>query len=769
MRPLLPLSLLALLLLPAAGGAEAWYSREWPEQTLHQAKRIIATWEHEARGVDKELEGAELPAPGAAAEAEETAAADDTVISCDGAMLFDAASNNIVYVGNVRLCDPRLSLRADGRLFIRLPEREVSQKQETARQSINNLSEDTPETDADKEPEAADEQVYILPAGMQPLRITARDAVVDTEANHLILFSPAGSAAVVLESGSNKLTVTPAADSPAHILADAEGNISVVGADIRAEWTDEQQRRAELHVCGGSLCYNAAEHALALTGACSLHHPSGDISCGRSLLVRLQGEHTVPEDAAFLQQFTKLSVTGLAAVHAEGGVEAAAASAGECPSAELRGEVLDYDAESGLCTLTGEQCALSYNGQYSLEGAQRICLTPEGVLRVEGRELSGTYTRPNEGEGEPLTGTFRTGGLITFTPEGDRATVCLPQGITAEDAAAAFSCTGELTATLLPDEKVAATTVANSKLNLALLRYRNIDHAAASGDILARRRDPATGAETGLLQAERAEFDLIHRAAELFGTHDKAIVAHYDGNRLEATPDGDALPHLSFSAEGDAELRGGLITATLHDEKNGAITARCAHALRLLRSQNRLETDGAAEFRAEEGVLITNDSFYALLVADENAAASQKGLMSFPYKGVREAATDKGGSVQTTKGSMQCTGPIRVTMDNTAADGKMGGLRTASAEGSVMLAGKDPSGRLIRAAGDRLTMDAATGEKVLSGSRVTLEDAYNTHTATGPNAAVRIDARNSATLTGSTHTTTVKRIREQIEKQTKKD
>lgn len=762
MRPALPLALLALLLLPSKGTEEAWHTRSWPAQTLQHAQHIIATWAHEAQGVTHELDGMEIPQAPSPAVQEETAA-DDTLITCDGAMLFDAASNNIVYVGDVRLSDPRLSMHASGRLFIRLPEREVEQKQEAARHSVSKLAQDTPQT---AEKRSTDEQAPMaaLPEGMQQLHLSVQDAVVDTEANHLILFSPAGGAPLVLESGSNKLTVTPAPDCPAHLLADAEGNVSIVGADIRAEWTDEQQRRATLHVCGGSLCYNAAEHALALTGDCTLHHPSGDIHCGRSLMVRLQGEHTVPEDAAFLQQFSKLSVTGLAGVHAEGGVSAAAPETGE-----LCGETLDYDAESGLCALKGEQCHLSYNGQYTLTGAQSITLTPEGELRVEGRELAGIYTRPSEGDDKPLIGSFRTGGLITLTPEGEHATVRLPQGISAQDAAAAFSCTGELTATLLPDDKAAVPGVAHSKLNLALLRFRNLDHAAASGNVLARRCDPATGTETGFLQAERAEFDLTHRAAELFGTHEKAIVANYDGNRLEATPDGDALPHLSFSAEGDAELRGGLITATLHDEKNGTLTARCSHALRLLRAQNRLETDGAAEFRAEEGVLVTNDSLYALLVPDDEAAAQEGSMLRFPYKGIREAATDKGGSVQTTKGSMQCEGPIRVTMDSESADAKMGGLRTVSAEGKVMLAGKDPSGRLIRATGDRLTLDAESGMKVLSGARVTLEDAYNTHTAGGPNAAVRIDAKNSATITGATHSTTVKRIREQIDKQTKKD
>ena len=763
------LALFAALLLPATAADAAWTDAAWREASLQQAKNIISTWQHEAQGVAAEL--AKLPdhcvQDVVLPEEEE---GEDTVISCGGAMLFDTASHNIVYEGGVTLRDPRLKMEAARRLFVRLPENELTDKREAARQTIEEaLPENTPKP-RDIRAEEAEPQdngsAFELPAGMAPLFIRTTDAVVDAENNHIIFYTPCAGNLLSLSSGENSVEILPDEDNGASIVADADGNITLAGASIVAVWVDDRQQRTELRVEGGSLCYNAAEHSVALTGKATLSRPAGTVCCTKQLMVRLQGEHEVKEDVAFLQQFSSISVKGVAAVHAEGGVEMSVAAAEGQPASSLRSEVLDYDAETGLCSLSGEECELDYAGQYSLQGAQSIVLSPDGALTLEGRELSGRYERPAEdGEGT-LVGSFRTGGLITLTPKGDHAEVALPQGITASDPEADFSCTGELTATLLPTEGTEVPQVQGSKLNLALLRFRTLDRASATGGILARRYTAETHQETAHLQAERAEFDLSHNGAELFGTPATPILAAFNGNTLEATPDGDRSPHLIFSAEGDAELRGGMITASFTDEKQGTITARCAHALRLIRAENRLETEGAAEFRAEEGLLTTNGPLHALLVP---AAEPETGHgFRFPYSGIREAATEQGGTMQSTKGSMQCDGRIRVTLDPDAADNGMGGVQTAEAQGHVAIAGKDASGRLIRATGDRLSLDGTTGEKMLSGGRVTLSDGNITHIASGAGAAVRIDARNNASVRGAQHTTTVNRIREQIEEQIQK-
>ena len=763
------LALFAALLLPAAAADAAWTDAAWRDAALQQAKNITSTWAHEAHGVAAEIakipeeyvQGATLP------EEEE---GEDTVISCGGAMLFDTASHNIVYSGGVSLCDPRLKMNASRRLFVRLPESELSDKRDTARRTIEEALPENAPKPRDIRDEAAEPQdngsAFELPAGMERLFIRTTDAVVDAENNHLILYTPCAGNLLSLSSGENSVELLPDEDRGASIVADADGNITLVGASIVAVWVDDKQQRTELRVEGGSLCYNAAEHSVALTGKATLSRPEGTICCTKQLLIRLQGEHEVKEDAAFLQQFSALSVKGIAAVHAEGGVEMSAAAAEGQPASSLRGEVLDYDAETGLCSLSGGECELDYAGQYSLQGAQRIVLSPDGALTLEGRELSGRYERPAEdGEGS-LVGSFRTGGLITLTPKGDHAEVSLPQGITASDPEADFTCTGELTATLLPAEGVSAPQVAESKLNLALARFRTLDRATACGGITAHRYTADTHQETAHLLAERAEFDLSHSGAELFGTPQTPILAAFNGNTLEATPDGDRSPHLIFSAEGDAELRGGMITASFTDEKQGTVTARCAHALRLIRAENRLETEGAAEFRAAEGILTTNGALRALLIPAADAGEARR--FRIPYTGIREAYTEQGGTVQSTKGSMQCDGRISVSLNPDAADNGMGGVQAAEACGHVAIAGKDSSGRLIRATGDRLTLDAATGEKMLSGARVTLTDGNITHTASGAGAAVRIDARNNASVRGAQHTTTVNRIREQIEEQIQK-
>lgn len=771
------LALFAPLLLPVA--AETSPDVAWRDETLHQAQRIVATWQHEAGGVNHEFsaQGVETAALKEEDVAEE--AGEDTVVTCDGAMLFDAESHNIVYVGNVRLTDPRLRLRAPGRLFVRLPEKELDNKQAEARQNFEEaLPENAPKAHPEQaQPPAAPESgaegksAFALPEGMETVCLAAEDAVADAENNHIILFSPAGGMPITAESGPNQVSVIPSAEQPAHVVADADGNITLVGQDMTLVWVDEKQQRTELHVVDGNMCYRAAAHAIALTGQCSLRRPEGDIRCNRLLVVTLQGKHTVAENAAFMQQFSAVHAEGIAAVYAEGDVELTTAETEGHPASSLRGEVLNYNAETGLCSLKGESCEVVYAAQYSLQGAHRIELSPDGVLSAEGEALSGFYHRPSADGNNTLKGQFRTGNRITLTPKEDHAEICLPQGLTASDPEGDFSCTGELIATLLPAEDVKVPQVPASKLNPTLARFRTLDSATACGAVTAHRYAPRTHQETALLLAERAEFDLQHHAAELYGTTSSSIRAAFNGNTLEATPDGDVLPHLSLSEAGDAELRGGMIYATFADEKNGTVTARCAHALRLLRAENKLETEGATEFRAEQGILITKGPLYALLTCAEEAPSSQKKGFHLPYTGIREASTDHGGSVQTVQGSMQCTGRIRVTMDGSpiSKEAKMGGLKTATAEGNVSIAGKDGAGRIIRATGDRLSLDAATGEKVLTGGRVTLSNGHNTHTASGGNASVRIDARNNAVIRGKAHSTTVNSIHEQIEQQTKKD
>jgi lipopolysaccharide export system protein LptA len=152
-------------------------------------------------------------------------------------------------------------------------------------------------------------------------------------------------------------------------------------------------------------------------------------------------------------------------------------------------------------------------------------------------------------------------------------------------------------------------------------------------------------------------------------------------------------------------------------------------------------------------------------------STKNKGLagLRFNYTGIKEATTNSGCTVQTDTGSMQNSGAVRLLMDTEqkGTDKMLGSIKYATAYGNVAVAGKDKSGRLLRATGDKLTVDAKTGKKILSGKEVFLEDLHNTHKASGKGAAIIIDADNNATITGEEHTSYATEIRKQLNEQKK--
>ena len=142
---------------------------------------------------------------------------------------------------------------------------------------------------------------------------------------------------------------------------------------------------------------------------------------------------------------------------------------------------------------------------------------------------------------------------------------------------------------------------------------------------------------------------------------------------------------------------------------------------------------------------------------------------NFNYVGVESVATDEGCTARTARGSMQCEGKLRMTLNpRPAKDDEWGGLLTLRAEDRVAVAGRSGDGRLLRGTGDLLVADAASGTKRLSGRRVTLSDGNNTHVASGAGAAVVLDNKNNARVFGAVQQTVSTRIHEQIEKNKQK-
>ena len=766
MKPRLMLPLCCSLLLPAAAALP-----EWTEPALRAARELTERWEQAAREATGEFARMEIPAPAAGEDSEEPLPdlpPGQSSVECDGALLFDVEGARLVYIGNVRLRDERLQMRARHRLFVKLPPQDgaavgqrVAQRAESPREGFAEAG-STAAPEPEQAPAAAASPRAALPQGVDPLKLVTTDAEVNVAENHLLLSSPAGGQAIELHSGASGLLLQPGDDCPARLLVDAVGNVMLEGAQIRGIWVDAQGQRTEL-TCSGTAYFRADSGELLLVGPSSLVRPEGRVSAQRCLLVRLETERS--PKPGFMQQFAAFRCRGVLAVHAEGQVHARMAARGELPAAECRTEELDYDARSGLCRLSGGEGRLE-RGSDSLRGVELAELSPDGSVVLRGRELSGSYERPDEGGGAPLRGSFRTGGEIRFEPS--EGCWVLPEGIQAEDEAAELCCTGALRL-YLREADCKLPELRGAQLNLSFLRYRNPARAQARGGVTARLYERGTRNLRGELQAEEIDADLLSRAATLRGAAQGPVTVAYEGNRLVVTPAEDAPASVELTPEGDATLRGAAVEAQLRDER-GSMTARCLGGMRLRRADATLETDGAAEFRSAQGVLSTRGALRALLSTAEPAAEVRggKGLLpGIPYTGLRELSTAEGGTVQSAQGSLRCRGLMRLSLKPEGGSGA-DLLQTAEANEGVLLAAQDAEGQRITAAGDRLSYDAATGEKVLTGRRVTLTRGSNTHTASGPGAALRLDAANHARLSGAMQKTSINNIHKQVEQQRKK-
>lgn len=795
-RALILLALGAPLLSAAPSPAEA----PWLEAAVAQSQSIVDAWQRETANIEKEfaLLQVDYPAYDAAVTEELPDSPNgDTVAVCEGGLLFDTQHYDLVYLHHVRLRDARLHLRAANRLFVRLQEKkvedgrnEVAQEAQTAAKGGEHpaLLEKPVNPDADAPQETPTAEVEAPAVTEEPFDVRTFDAVADVQNNCLILHAPAGKGGITLDNGKNHLRVAEATEGAALVLADAEGNILLQGSALDMEWTDDKGGVTHLHSAGGTAYYRASDGVMVLPGAVELVRPDGALTCTESLVVRLQqGEKPADPKKGFMQQFTQLRPAGVAEVAARGQVRLHRTAENREQTAE--GDALFYNAETGECRLSGALCRLTHGG-YLLESDKGIELKPNGDMVMLGDAPHGTYERAaQKKDGEPLHGTFEAFAPLYF--HADTRTISTAAGIRMSDAEADFSCTGAAEVKLSARENVPAVRETTGKVNLAIAACGEPETLHAVGDVMAHRKDAATAAVTGFLSGEELTADLQTGAATLVGTPERNAVAEMDGNHLEASAGGDIdIPSLQLAENGDVTLNGDHINATLKTGQ-GTATAHCRTLLKLVRETDTLETGSGADFTSDEARVHTNGPLFAHLVredepqpapAAENAPASPApkfAAMRFRYKGIESARTEQGGTVQSTKGSMQCSGLMTLTLDPDAkadkpAKGgkedkglKMAGLKTARATGNVAVAGKDSSGRLIRATGDVLTFDAATGMKVLTGSRVTLADKYNTHIASGAGAAVRIDEKNNARITGAKHSTTATHLQEQMNKQKK--
>ncbi|MBQ2813378.1 MAG: hypothetical protein IJE66_04465 [Akkermansia sp.] len=745
----------------------------WLADGVKAARAIVNLWEEQSHHVGEELKffHASLPADTGDTTLPESPNG-DTVIICDRALLFDAESSRLVYVGNVRMRDARLTMRAKDNLYVRLQDSTLDKGKESSAQQLK------PVPDASKKPTAAP---AAKPAAAprqpvkekevkepeQPGHIDTGSAVVDTQNNHIILYSPPGAAPIEITRGSDIVRVCPSADSPARILADPDGNVLLEGQDIYLCGKDKDGAISELRIPRSTVYYHAANQSLTVPGKCYLTHPNGTLACSEKLCIYLQAEPQETQQAdkkEFLSQFTGVRLSGIRSAVAVGDVQASTDGVNGSAPGTAHGDRLTYDGSTGACSIEGGACRLTYGEHNSLYADRGIHLLPNGDIELLGSRIYGTYERPAQQEGAaPVRGTFETAGDVIFRAESG---IVSTTGLRTQDSESSFSCTGTVRLHLARKEGAVAPEQKPGMPNLAVTTYGgDVQLVEAEGDIRAGRLEGQTLVNE--MRGNQLTMNLRTGEATLLGTPDIPAIISHENSRIEAYPGEEIEAKLDVLANGDLRLTGGTIRADMKT-RDGMTTARCREFMYLYRADHRVETGSSVELTSPTAILTTNGPLHAILQPDPKAEAPSGRYPQhhFNYIGVRTADTAQGGSVRTAKGSMQCSGPIHLDMDPTAATtGEYAGLRRATAAGNVKLLTKSSDKRLLHATGDLLTVNAITGMKTLTGRKVTLGDANNTHIVSGKGAAVHVDAKNNARISGEKHTTIATKLNEQAEKQ----
>lgn len=709
----------------------------------------------------------------------------ETVAEADGGMLFDAANSRVTYINNVRVNDTRAKLRCIRRLYVQLPKSTLSERQETAKDAVEhtvsapNASSPNQETAEETVveplpglPIADAPTAMASPAGDEPLDITTEEAVIDTYRNCIMLTgSTKRSPGIHIRRGADEMILHPTyKGEPPTIMADANGDIMINCGKLQLSWRDKNGAPCEMITEAEHIYYRAAEHSLLIHGKATLRTPHGFLQFDKGALIALEAASKPDKkNDGFMNQFTNVSIAGVAHAEAWGNVVATTPANPSHPAAEIHGEHLVYSAKTGNCLTEGQHCRIVY-GTNSLQTDGALRLEPNGDIDLSGTNIIGSYERPAPQKGKPaIQGTFRTADTLVFSAE--EGTISAPRGITLKDAYGDFSCTGPLVLHLRQSSKAtAAPQVGN--LNLAITRYTDISHARASGNIVAHHGNTPGAPDTELL-ASQADVNLITGEMTLTAASGSEAKLRMKGYEIAAAS--SQTPSLvELKSNGDISISGEQINATLQAKEGGArIMAR--QNLYLNREKGEISLGPNSRITSADGILTANGPLTATLHR-ATAEHARPILPNFPhlvynYDGLEKASTSQGGTIRTEQASMQCSGPITVVMNPTPSEkdsSPTASIRHASASGHVALAGKDSAGRIIKATGDTLSLDGATGEKRLSGNKVTLADAYNTHTAFGPGAGVIIDKKNNARITGSRHTTTATRIHDQINQQKKK-
>ncbi len=781
------LALLLLLPHPAMAATQEvptpWYPAKAEERALAADEELGC-----ASMADVALRELGIPATAKEASASANnsmpdATAEDSVAVCDGGLFFDSAQSRLVYLDNVRLNDSRVQLRAAHRLYIQFERQQaadgVKSQSGTKTPATEKTSAKTPVASSPVEPptENAGKADATEPAvSPPPLEIEAYDAVVDMEDNRLLFVAGPGAERLTFRQGAKLLTLSSDDGATARAMADEEGNVLLEGSRLHLEWEDSRGERGSLDARGGRAFYHASSRTLVLEGPVNFtQSPGYAMQCQGRLNVVLQEEKgaTTPERerTTFMGQFAALRFSGVEAASTHSPVQLAA----ESQKLAASGDDLRYNGLTGEADLSGNPCVLTYAGEFysgSLQTEGTLSLAANGDVSLSGQRIQGRYVRPGRGkDSRPLHGALSTGGDIVF--HADSGTVT-SSALQASDEGADIACTGPVElglAPLSPEERTSHPLPPREKtgmLNLALAGYRGIATVKASGDVRGHLRDTSqpNAPQEGELAASTLDANILTGALRLSGTDEPASLT-YRGYSLSGLPAPGETAVVSLLANGDVQADAERVEAAIPGRR-GSTRIICSNNATLSRETRELALGPGSRIDAPEAVVTANGPLHAILAPSDTPAkppSPRYPQLVYAFSGLESATTSQGGTVRSPRGSLQCSQQLSLEMSRNGGNKEMGGIRSALAVGQVAIAGRDAQGRLMKATGDRLTVDGATGEKHLTGTRVVLVDEHNRHEASGAGAAVHLDARNNARITGARHASSATSIRDQVERQ----
>ena len=746
----------------------------------------------------------------------------------DGGLVFDSEQSQLIYIRNVRVNDARLRLRASEQLIIQLEKKATRDARKKVPDGVRSesVSADTfvapsaksgqtqpasePPADTEKAAQATgsdaapaagatgaeDSAKVDATAGtgsataaapsstvtpLEPVpEVTAPVAIVDMETNRILLSTADSGGTIRITRGEDFFQVDTPEGERADVLADELGNLYINGTSLHIIWRDSEGQLAELRSPSARIYYHAEKRCFVLEGACDITHPRGSVTCNDGFCALLE-EGTPPTSprTGFMSQFANMSFGGIRAATARGDVRLHGQAMDEHPDSDVQAEFLSYDGTTGACLLTGPDCRLRYGDQH-LHTTESIELLENGDIVLLGDVIDGSYARPSQAApDQEVHGTFAAKNKLILTASDGIART--EHGFTAKDSEASFSCTGPVELYLAKGEKPAAVPPREKvgMLNLAVMQYTTVDRMRARDQVqvLFHGNVPGQdGLQSGSMSGDFLDVDTVAATIRVDAFQGRPAILAFGNNKIKAQSP-EASSQIELLPNGDIDVRGSSINTTLQGEE-GITKTFCRDNMHLDRLKGLLTTGRNADVHSPSGIFTANGPLTITLApqpSDEAKAplSPKHPQLSYPFAGVSRIYTEEGGTLRTTNASMQCTGPVDIELDPTAShdDGKgAGSIKRATASGQVAILGKDQQGRLLRATGDRMVLDASSGTKVITGSRVTLSNEYNTHTASGPGAAVRVDRHNNARITGARQVTTATSIQKQVEsnKQSKK-